>query len=476
MSKRQKVAPHYDGLGASQLEAYSKIVSGESVFLTGPAGTGKSELLKRLTGYWNSTHRSYGLTATTGIAAVSIGGRTFHSFLWLRPDDDDLTAEEIFARLSKAKAFKFYMNIFKKLQTLVVDEASMLHVSLFEKVSDVLKVVRCNGAPFGGLQMVLVGDFFQLPAVSRGAQRFLFESALFKATIQSRIVLTEVWRQRDPEFVALLGRMRTGSLTAADVGILSARVGADVSRFGIEPTELWATNRDVDRLNADKLSQIKAPAVSFARRIGARNTDGRDPTVALEKFLKDLNHPESFVVKGPADSQLGAQVMLTVNLSIENGLVNGSRGVVVGFAEAPDASCAEIWDTFDMDDADQLRCYPKGVALPKVRFLCGDKPMTILVPYSRWVRTMAAEGQASRLIVYVWSMPLKLAWASTVHKSQGQTLDCVKASLDKSVFAPGQAYVAVSRARTLQGLTLTAFDPTVIVADPKVKEWYLSEY
>ena len=384
-------------------------------------------------------------------------------------------------RLSKAKAFKFYVSIFKKLQTLVVDEASMLQASLFEKVSDVLKVVRQNGAPFGGLQLVLVGDFFQLPPVSK-TLTFLFESPVFRASISSRVVLTEVWRQRDPEFVALLGRMRTSSLNDADIQILKDRVGADVSRFGIEPTELWSTNKDVDRLNADRLSQIKGPSVFFERQSGSRNADGRDPTVALEKFLKDVGLGASVHLKGPveatdsAQSQVGAQVMLTVNLSMECGLVNGSRGVVVGFAEAPDASCADIWHTFDADDPDQMRCYPKGVKLPKVRFLCGDKTMTILVPFSRWSRTMAAEGQTSRLMVYAWSMPLKLAWASTVHKSQGQTLDCVKASLDKTVFAPGQAYVAVSRARTLQGLTLTAFDPSVIVADRKVIDWYASAY
>lgn len=474
------------GLGDAQLKAFARITAGQSVFLTGSAGSGKTELLKRLTQYWTANRVAFALTASTGIAAVQIGARTFHSMTGLQPDDEDpdVTAEHIYARLKKGRAWNFYYKLFTRLRVLVVDEISMIDPRVFQKASDVFKLVRHRSGAFGGIQLVLVGDFFQLPSVYKGSPsefKFLFELPFFYEAVQHRVVLDRVWRQADPAFVALLGRMRIGALTDADTDVLRGRVGADVTRFGIEPTELWSTNKDVDRLNADKLSQIKSAAVTFERVTGVMfGEDAKDGgSVALDKFVKDTKLPETLVLKGPDGVSTGAQVMLTFNLDSERSLVNGSRGVVVGFGLPPEANCVKpsAFHNFDPDDRWDLQAYIQGMQLPKVRFIGPDgKPLTVLVPYVRWSRKASAEGLASKMVVYAWAIPLKLAWATTVHKSQGQSLDCVKASLDKTVFADGQAYVAVSRCRTLEGLSLTAFEPSVVRANERVVRFYADSF
>ena len=461
--------------------AFAKIIRGQSLFITGPAGSGKSELLKRVVGYWSHKRRNFAVTATTGLAAVSIKGRTLHSFFWLRPQDDqpDVTYESIIERLmQKPAAFAWYKKTMCSLHSLIIDEVSMLSIELFLKISNILKVVRMSSKPFGGLQLILVGDFFQLPPVR---SQFLFECPLFRECLDDRVILTEVYRQKDSVFVDLLCRMRTGLCTSEDLATLQSRVGLDIQRHGILPTELYATNKDVDQLNADRLSQIETEPVVFKVRPGLQGPTGATQLHddKLLKFVKDLA-VQDCTLKAPnyAEGTLedaeknGAQVMLTFNLKQERGLVNGSRGVVIGFEEP----CARVWQhssvftDFDPDEPTQFKAYIKGLKHPMVRFIVDGQPVEILVPYVRYDR------QEKGLLLYAWCMPLKLAWATTVHKSQGQSLDLVKASVDSSVFADGQAYVAISRARTLDGLSLKQFDPTAIRASDKVRAFYALEF
>jgi len=465
----------HGGLGPSQAKAFAKIISGKSVFLTGPAGSGKSELLKRVVSYWTHRRRQFAVTATTGLAAVSIKGRTLHSFFWLRTEDDlpEITCETIMERiLQKPQAFKWYKKTMNTIQSLIIDEISMLSSELFIKISNILKVLRTSSKPFGGIQLILVGDFFQLPPVK---SRFLFECPLFQECLDDSIILTEVYRQKDTAFVELLSRMRNGSCTPDDINVLQSRVGVDIQRHGIMPTELYATNKDVDQLNADRLSQIATEIVIFKVRPGMQGSSGPGQSDKLLKFIKDisaqdciLKAPDYAVGDEPTAEKNGVQVMLSFNLKQERGLVNGSRGVVIGFEEP----CARVWQhssvftDFDPDEPTQSKAYIKGLKHPMVRFMVDNEPVEILVPYVRY------ERQEKGFLLYAWVMPLKLAWATTVHKSQGQSLDLVRASIDSSVFADGQAYVAISRARTLAGLSLKNFDSSAIRASEKVKQFY----
>ena len=455
----------------SQEIAFAKCLNKESIFITGSAGTGKSALVHRLAAHWTSKNSRFALTATTGIAALSIGAKTLHSMLWLRAEDEDSTAEEIYARLAALgpRMWPMYQRLLRDLEILVIDEVSMLSPKLFEKISDLLKLVRHNGACFGGLQVVLVGDFFQLGPVK--SREFLFESPEFDALIDNTVLLTKVYRQSDPAFCALLARMRTAELTDEDHKVLSARIDADVSAFGIEPTELWCTNKDVDTFNAQKLAQIQSPLHIFEAHFGLRIKKKTSEKDILEKYKK-LVGPLASQLKGPTDDYdetndkkkcTGSQVMLSFNLDLDRGLVNGSRGVITGFVSAgAKARDRGFLDTF----VEENKCYLKGQEYPVVRFMVLGKPVDCLVPLVRITK------ETKEHMCYAWHMPLKLAWATTIHKSQGLSLDCVKICLDHTVFADGQAYVACSRARTLAGLSLVKYDPKSIRANQKVVDFY----
>lgn len=472
IAKRLRLSePEAKGLSVSQVQAFDAIIAGRSVFVTGSGGVGKTELIKRVVAWFRRNNINVAVTATTGIAAVNIGGRTLHSWARMVPDDDQLDAASIVERLERK--YRNFGKVLGSFKALVIDEVSMLSPNFFEKLDFVLKSLRRNALrPFGGLQMVLVGDFFQLPPVYKGAdapgRRFVFESHVFWDTVAQSIELSEVFRQTDTEFVGLLQRMRVGKLSEADIAVLQSRVGADVSHMGIEPTTLYAKNFDVDRINAERLSQIQKPVVAFKRRVGTHQKgnftgapDKARDAINLEKFLKDQNMTESLVLKE------GAQVMLTFNLDTEEGLVNGTRGVVASF-KVPTSPDTEA--TFHGKSLEEPLAYANE-PLPVVRFLVAGKDghmepqvKNIHVPYVRLSRTNYEDHTES----YGWQVPLKLAWATTIHKSQGLSLNCVKANLGSSVFEEGQAYVAISRCRSLAGLTLEVFEPSVVRANAAV--------
>ena len=444
-----------------QAIAFSKIVACENLFLTGSAGTGKSEVVKEICRYWSTTGTRFKVCATTGIAALAINGQTLHSFMRTRPGDEDLSAQEIIQRLKVDGKIKFFELDLKNLDALIVDEVSMMSPDFFEKCSEILKIMRLNCNPFGGLQVLFTGDFFQLGPI--GTKKFLFESPEFNQLFTEKIVLEKVFRQKDTHFIELLARVRIGELSNADIDLLRSRVGVDVSEHGIEPTELWCTNKDVDAYNNGKLAQIKSEAKYFSEHFGIHGRSEKKEFL-LSFFKKDFR--ANLILKGPfRDSGLGAQVMLTSNLDQKNGLVNGSRGVIVDFQYSQNPVEAEF---LDIDDDDEYKAYVKGYEYPVVLFIVNGKPLTKLVPLIK-ISKSYKDAKA-----YVWLMPLKLAWATTIHKSQGLSLDRVRISLDRTVFAEGQAYVALSRVRGLDGLSLVSFEPESIKANAKVKEFYNS--
>ena len=450
----------------SQAIAFSKIVASENLFLTGSAGTGKSEVVKEICRYWSTTGTRFKVCATTGIAALAINGQTFHSFMRTRPGDDDLSALQIIKRMKDEKKYTFFALDLKNLDAIIVDEVSMMSPDFFEKCSEILKLVRQNGSPFGGLQVLFTGDFFQLGPI--GSKKFLFESAEFTEMFSEKIVLKKVFRQKDSQFIELLARVRVGELLDSDIELLKSRVGLNVSEHGIEPTELWCTNKDVDTYNNAKLAQIKSEPRNYKENFGIHGRSEKKQ-MFLDFFKKE--HLANLILKGPeiqkddakVFSQMGAQVMLTSNLDPKNGLVNGSRGVIVDFEYSQAPVDAEF---LDLDDDDEYKAYVKDTLYPVVRFIVNGKPLTKLVPL---VKISKAFKDAK---AYVWLMPLKLAWATTIHKSQGLSLDRVRISLDHTVFAEGQAYVALSRVRSIEGLSLVAFEAACIKANAKVKEFY----
>ena len=390
---------------------------GRSLFVTGSAGSGKTVLLNRLI-------RAAGddgvfRTAMTGLAALNIGGTTLHKFAGCglaRGDADYL---------------RKYMPLnargrWRDARVLFIDECSMLDAELFEKLDAVARSIRHEpGTLFGGIQLVLVGDFFQLPPVSReGRARMLFESDAFQGI--AKIRLQRVFRQRQPELLDLLQAARVGRLEDRHLSLLQ-KLERPIETPDLVPTQLYALNRMVDAENDRRLhgAECSGPPVSYE----ALNTGARADVEYLAK---------NCLASDPVVLRVGAQVIHIVNDQDHRNLVNGSRGVVQGFS----------------DD---------GYPLVRFRGLPGVKEIRMHTwnykPNPKRDFVAASRSQ----------IPLKLAWALSIHKSQGMSIDCLEVFLD-DCFEAGHAYVALSRCTSLEGLRVH-LSPCLsrrIAADPRV--------
>lgn len=444
-------------MNQGQTVAFDAIQSGKSIFLTGPGGTGKSFLIGKLF----ESSRSTALTAMTGCAALLLHpkAKTLHSWAGI-----GLGTDVVPLLVSKIKKSRKAVMRWMKTDTLVIDEISMMTPELFEKLDEVGRKIRKNDVlPFGGLQIILVGDFFQLPPVSKGEDtHFVFESPLWKKLGLATHELTEIVRQKDPVFQEVLNQARRGELTKPSLRILRKRMDLDYKSLEIQPTMLFTRRVEVDQINMRELKKlftlgacerhIYKATTAFSPVAQTQGLHIDSPEVVREIQILDNNasySPELTLA-------VGAQVMLITNLNPEAGLVNGSRGVVVGFrrqeAEA-DAGAEGKASAPAKRQTDEL--------LPLVQFKSGDRRV---IDYKDWEATLP--GIKRRQI------PLKLAYAVTIHKAQGATLDCALIDVGDRTFECGQAYVALSRVKDLDSLYIHDLDAEAFRAHPKVKEFY----
>jgi ATP-dependent DNA helicase PIF1 len=416
-------------------------LAGRNIFLTGVAGTGKTAVVRGIIQQLKAKNLEVAVTSSTGITALDLdGGKTLHSFAGI--GYGDLTKDEV---TQKAKKTKWLQAIWRNTDVLLVDEISMVQPLYLEKVDIVAKISRRNPhAAFGGMQIIFVGDFGQLPYVVKGQQDntqvFLFETELWKSLDLDTFLLTKVHRQQsDPEFVELLQRVRVGQITPEDEQRLKAKVHdplKDMKARGILPTRLFSLNRDVDSLNEAELKKLPGNAIKYQMTSGMVGGEGIDPDTVRKKRLfltKNCNASAELELK------LGAQVILTVNYAPDARLMNGSRGVVVGFDEKTKE--------------------------PVVQFL-------LQKAYIRSWDWKQFFDKSEKQYVFISQVPLKLAYALSVHKSQGQTLDCVEIALDRTFFSENQAYVALSRVRSFSALSLSNFDPRCIKSNQRVCDFY----
>jgi ATP-dependent DNA helicase PIF1 len=375
-------------LNNEQLNILQEIKNGSNVLITGPGGVGKSTLIKTIVERFGK-FRKIGLTAMTGCAAVLIGGSTLHSYLGIRLGMEDA---DVLIRNMHSNSIQTW----KTLSRLIIDEVSMLSSELFYKLDTIAKSLRKSEEPFGGIQLILVGDFLQLPCI-RG--NFVFASIIWDSFSFKIFNLTHVYRQSDAKFLECLHRARFGKITDEDCELLNSNVR---SQNDILPTKLYCKNIDVDAINIFELRKLKSESKSYVLEC-----------ISKEKLdaSKYCNAPHAVELK------IGAQVMLLYNLNTEIGLINGSRGIVVNFNEhdAPIVQFKNILTTINIHTWEIKR---DEILIGKIR-----------------------------------QIPLRLAWALTIHKSQGCTLDCAEIDL-KDVFEYGQAYVALSRVKDLSGLTI----------------------
>lgn len=451
----------------------------KSVFFTGSAGTGKSVLLREII---STLRKKYlrepdrvAVTASTGLAACNIGGVTLHSFSGI-----GLGKEDVPELVKKIKRNQKAKHRWMRTKVLVVDEISMVDGELFDKLEAIARQIRNNGRPFGGIQLVITGDFFQLPPVPDSGKiaRFAFDAATWNTSIEHTIGLHHVFRQKDPVFAGMLNEMREGRLTPASIKAFQQLHRPMEFSDEIDCTELFPTRTEVERANSTKMSQLVGDIKNFEARDGGTIAD----KAMRDKLLQNCMAPELIQLKK------GAQVMLIKN--IDESLVNGSLGKVIGFmseaqfdsyTENEHEFAATQGGTFKDGAAENMDPKKRAAnrlmenlygsttqAWPVVRFTIADgTTRDLLCQRETWkIELPDGEVQASRA-----QIPLILAWALSIHKAQGQTLERVKVDLGK-VFEKGQAYVALSRATSMQGLQVLRFDARKVVAHEKVRTFY----
>ncbi|XP_059052609.1 ATP-dependent DNA helicase PIF1 [Achroia grisella] len=403
-------------LNTEQQRVLEACLGGKNIFFTGSAGTGKSFLLKRIVSALPPDVTV--ATASTGVAACHVGGTTLHSFAGIGDGSGSLEA-----LCERALKLPVVVQKWRKCKHLIIDEVSMVDGAFFEKLEAVARYVRKNDKPFGGIQLILCGDFLQLPPVvdkNKPGKRFCFQSPCWEKCIELCFELKEVHRQKDQEFVTILNKIRIGHVTKEISDRLIGTARQKIESDGILATRLCSHTNDSKMINDSKLADLKGDEKVFSAQDSENSTKILDmQTVAPSKLIL----------------KIGAQVMLLKNINVNAGLVNGARGVIVRFEEG----------------------------MPVVRFK-NKKEYT-----ARTERWYVKNSNGSLLCRR--QVPLNLAWAFSIHKSQGLTLDCVEMSLSK-IFEAGQAYVALSRAQSLDTLRVLDFDSRHVWADPNVLEFY----
>ena len=362
-------------------------------------------------------------------------------------------------------------NRWLKTQCLIIDEISMVDGELFDKLSHIGRVIRNNGRPWGGIQLVITGDFFQLPPVpdhdKKRESQFAFDAATWSTSIDHTIGLTQVFRQRDPEFARMLNEMRLGKITPGTVDAFRALSRPLKFDDGVDSAELYPTRAQVESSNEKRLRELPGRAHKYD------SMDSGDPAIR-DRLLTNMMAPKSLELK------INAQVMLIKNL--DETLVNGSLGKVIAFSDEKTFEMTGV-DSFDdgLDDPmakakRKLKGYNRGSdrppttnrQYPVVQFVAtgGAHRVIMCIPEEWKVELPNGEIQAKRN-----QLPLILAWALSIHKAQGQTLERVTVNLGR-VFEKGQAYVALSRATTQHGLRVLGFDKSKVMAHERVVDFY----
>jgi len=430
---------------------------GDSFFFSGCAGTGKTFTLRAIIDALPDV--STYITATTGIAASLLPrGTTLHSFAGIGHGEGP---QEMI--LKKVKQNQKVATSWKNAKTLIIDEVSMLSKELFELLDYIARELRHKKTvPFGGIQVICCGDFFQLPPVSRKQTDYCFESPIWVSFIgKNSFELLDIFRQKDPRLIDLLNDIRYGNIRPETLTLVDSMKREITLPSGITPTLLVPMNATADAINMTELQKL-----SSEKSCVYQSHDWAADPHTLELLSKLTLFPEKLPLR------IGAQVMLLKNQSALT-LWNGSRGVVIALVDR--ATLDKMAITIIESSNQGASRFP---VIPIVRFSSGQEVAVGMEVFelegfgndgkSRKSLTGNASIRARRL-----QIPLRLSWAITIHKSQGMSLDYLKVDCCRS-FEAGQAYVALSRARTVDGLQILSFDPRKCWCDPRVVEFYKS--
>jgi ATP-dependent DNA helicase PIF1 len=442
-------------LSEEQHTALKKFQQGHNLFLTGPAGTGKSFLIDQMV-HWAALHnKRIQVTAMTGVAAVLLGkrARTLHSWSGIRLAEDEptVTAKRVDKNPKSRKSWQFT-------DILVVDEVSMMSKHVFDTLKTTAELVRRSTQPFGNMQLVFVGDMFQLPPVGKH-ELVCFQSEHWESVFPfpNHIELRTIFRQSDPLYASVLNQIREGHIDETSVKLLQGRCIPPPQHVIL--TRFFPKRSDVDQFNQREFAKLATqPTETYlimkCTTMRHYIDTGEWIVAPCKKSSKELSREcDAWLKQTQLESvilRVGAVVMCTANLDMSRGIVNGSQGVVVDFVHMPYSV-----PFFDAPP-------PPSNRLPVVEFLNGVR---IPVPPRVW-------QSGAEPAVAVAQIPLTLSWAMTIHKAQGATLDSAWMDVGDDIFEYGQAYVALSRVKTLDGLYLSHFNPTKIRANPIVQQFY----
>lgn len=384
-----------------QTKIFTEIIKDYNSLITGSAGTGKTYLLKNIINWARDNDIKFAITASTGCSAYLIKGRTIHSYLGIGLAKK--TALELYNDVNNKK--HFIIKKLRALKLLILDEISMIDSELFTKISEFLKLVRKSSLPFGGIQIILSGDFCQLPP-PKG--EYCFKSTEWTNSKIKVHILKELVRQdKDDIFKSILEELRWGLCTKDTLMILKKCKNTEFKN-GIIPTILYSKNIDVDNINNKELQKLIDNGESIMKYKTNYFND------SIKYWGESIKIPESITLC------VGVQVVLTWNIAQDDGLINGSRGVVTEIT-------------------------PLG---PKIKFISGKE--VLIEP----IKIYQEECEQDTMMPYISFIPVRLAYALSVHRSQGMTLDAVIIDIGESIFEYGQAYTALSRVKSLDSVRI----------------------
>lgn len=404
-------------LNTEQQLAFDEFINHKNIFITGPGGTGKSVIIKEIIKHCKTNNINFGVTATTGSAAILIGGKTIYSFLGIGTGDK--SPSHLYNLNMKIR--KILVEKLRELKVLIIDEISLMNSEIFELISKYLILIRNNTEPFGNLQIILSGDFCQLEPVKG---KYCFLSELWNELNLKTIFLHKMIRQEnDKQFKIILRFLRYGVCSDKTLNILKD-CNKPIDNKDIIPTILYSKNINVEEINKKEYQKLILTNRynTFNIKIDKKNKD------KIIRFINSLDVPMSI------DICINAQVIVTANIDQDKGIVNGTRGIVTHFND-------------------------NSVTIKNIN------NELIIINYFKIINS---DDQS----LYFHYMPLKLAYALSIHKSQGTTLDAIEINIGKDIFAAGQAYTALSRGKCLDNIIIKDVSKDSFIINESVLEFY----